>query len=166
MKKTGTHYTIVILALSLAFALFMNTPPAHASKATNAESTPIAGYWLTQNKRSVIEIEPCAQGLCGYIYWIIDGGMQYDSKNPDTAQRDKPMCGLPILWGFEKQETGYWDNGRIYKADDGDIYSAYLNLQKDGTLKVRGYMGFSMLGKTQIWNRVKKTDYKRCTAPQ
>ena len=123
---------------------------------------PAAGYWLTQNERSVIEVKECEQGLCGYVYWIIEGGMQKDSKNPDPGLRDEPMCGLPIFWGFEKETAGNWENGKIYKADDGDTYSANVEIQEDGTLKVSGYVGFSFLGKTQIWNRVGTGDYEAC----
>lgn len=131
--------------------------------AANAETPdPATGLWLTQNERSVIEVKPCDQGLCGDIYWIIEGGMQTDSNNPDESKRQTPMCGLPILWGFEKEQAGVWEDGNIYKADDGDLYSADLEIQEDGTLKVRGYLGVSWLGKTQVWNRVSASNYKQC----
>ena len=101
-------------------------------------------------------------GLCGHVYWIIDGGMQTDLNNPEETLRGRPMCGLPILWGMEKQSATEWEDGKIYKADDGDIYDADLELLDDGTLKVRGYLGLSWLGKTQIWKRVSPADYPAC----
>lgn len=128
-------------------------------------ASPLEGLWLTENKRSVIKVEECDQGLCGYIHWIIEGGMQYDSKNPDVAKRNNPMCGLPILWGFEKDSETEWEDGNIYKADDGDVYSSEVALQKDGTLKVRGYVGMAFLGKSQIWTKVNAEDYPQCQAP-
>lgn len=123
---------------------------------------PATGLWLTQNERSVIEVKPCDQGLCGNIYWIIDGGMQTDANNPYESKRDTPMCGLSILWGFEKEGVGEWQNGNIYKADDGDLYSADLEMRDNGTLKVRGYLGVSWIGKTQIWTRASSDNYKHC----
>ena len=93
------------------------------------------GLWLTENKRSVIKVDKCDQGLCGYIYWIIEGGMQIDSNNPDPAKRKNPMCGTAILWGFDQDSPRSWSGGRIYKADDGDIYKSNLTLQENGTLK-------------------------------
>ena len=123
----------------------------------------ISGFWLTENERAVIEINPCDRGLCGSIYWIIEGGMQFDEKNPDPARRQDPMCGLEIMWGFNQERSGAWENGRIYKADDGDTYKAKMRMQDDGTLKLRGYVGFSLFGSSQVWTRADADDYEQCT---
>ena len=131
---------------------------------SNAQAAdPVMGLWLTENERSVISIEECDEGVCGTIHWIIEGGMQTDANNPDEAKRDTPMCGLKILWGFEQDGEGVWDGGNIYKADDGDLYSAELEIQEDGTLEVRGYVGFSFLGKSQIWKSVSGKSYRSCS---
>lgn len=142
-------------SLFLSVLVLMGATPAFAAD-------PAEGLWLTQNKRSVIKVEPCDQGLCGRVHWIIEGGMQFDEKNPDAAKRGVPMCGLPILWGFTQEGPGEWEDGRIYKADEGDTYDANLEVLEDGTLKVRGYMGLSMLGKTQIWTRADEAAYPPC----
>lgn len=149
-----------IRCLSLGVAALALCLPVLGGAALAA--SPLEGLWLTENKRSVIKLERCEQGLCGTIHWIIEGGMQTDDKNPDVARRGKPMCGLPILWGFKQDSDTEWEDGKIYKADDGDIYDANIELLKDGTLKVRGYMGVSFLGKTQIWNRVEESAYPAC----
>lgn len=146
---------LIVPGLLVAMIVFLTAISANAA-------TPLDGYWLTENERSVIKVEECDMGLCGYVYWIIDGGMQTDSNNPEETLRGRPMCGLPILWGMEKQSATEWEDGKIYKADDGDIYDANLELLDDGTLKVRGYLGLSWLGKTQIWKRVTPDDYPAC----
>lgn len=122
----------------------------------------LEGLWLTENKRSVIRVEPCNDKLCGYIHWIIDGGMRFDAHNPDKTKREQPMCDLKILWDMKKKSDMRWEKGKIYKADDGDTYDSYIELVKDDTLKVRGYMGVSFLGKTQHWTRVLASDYPSC----
>ncbi len=124
----------------------------------------VEGYWLTENKRAVIEIEECDASVCGHIYWIIEGGMQFDEHNDNPELRKTPLCGMKILKDFEKTDAGEWENGTIYKADDGDIYKANMELQDDGTLRVRGYVGIPLLGKTQIWSRVSDDDYETCAA--
>ena len=120
------------------------------------------GLWLTENKRSVVKLSPCGEKLCGNIAWIIEGGMQFDTKNPDETLRQKPMCGLKIVKGLNKKSDTQWSGGKIYKADDGDTYNASLKMIDDNTLKVRGYIGVPMFGKSQIWTRVSAQDYPIC----
>lgn len=145
--------------LLILLVLGVLTLPA---KKAHADASPLEGLWLTQNERSVIEIIACEQGLCGYVHWIIDGGMMHDAKNPEDAKRGRPMCGLPILWGFEKESEMAWDDGYIYKADDGDIYDAEMELIEPDKLKVRGYLGFALFGKSQVWHRVQAKKFPRC----
>lgn len=132
-----------------------------------AHANSVEGLWLTQNKRSVIKVDICENGksLCGEIYWIIEGGMQYDTKNPDASRRNFPMCGLPILWNFKQSNQNSWTSGQIYKADDGDIYKANVTLLGPNTLKVRGYVGLPMFGKSQTWSRVSAENYPQCKRP-
>ncbi len=131
-----------------------------------AQAKDIEGLWLTQNKRSVVQIASCnGDKLCGHIYWITEGGMQFDTKNPDESKREIPMCGLKILWGMTKDNDKRWEDGKIYKADDGDIYDAYIELKDDDTLKLRGFMGVSILGKTQYWTKVSADQYMQCRTP-
>ena len=124
------------------------------------------GLWLTENKRSVIQMKKCGENLCGYIAWIIEGGMQRDNKNPQENLRDQPMCGLQIVQELKqnKNNLNEWQNGKIYKADDGDIYDATLTIKSAGTLKVRGYVGVPLFGKSQNWTRVNAVDYPACRA--
>lgn len=126
------------------------------------------GYWLTENERSVIKVEPCGKSLCGYIHWIIDGGMQYDTKNPQENLRGQPMCGLQIIQGLkpDANKEGSFSDGKIYKADDGDVYDASLTMKSNSELTVRGYMGISLLGKSQTWKRVSDANYPKCKAPK
>lgn len=135
-----------------------------ASYAMAQEATDPTGLWLTENKRSVIEIQKCPQGLCGNIHWIIEGGMQTDAKNPNEAKRNTPMCGLPILWGFKQnpKNVKVWESGKIYKADEGDVYNATVSVIDANKLYLRGYVGIPLLGKTQYWSRVNGKDYPGC----
>lgn len=122
----------------------------------------VEGLWLIENKRAVIEIEECDKGICGNIYWLTHDARKFDSSNPDESLRNQPLCGLRILWGFDKIREGKWANGRIYKADEGDIYRALVHSIDEDTLKVRGFVGVPMFGETQIWSRVTDFNYDRC----
>lgn len=159
---TRKNILACLTAACLVSAAFL---PGIAAAQDAARDNSPQGLWLTENKRSVIEVKPCAKApdeLCGNIHWIIEGGMSHDSKNPDAKMRERPMCGLQILWGFEKLGESRWGNGQIYKADEGDTYQAAMEMNDDGTLHVRGYVGIPLLGKSQNWTRVSGDDYKEC----
>jgi uncharacterized protein (DUF2147 family) len=119
------------------------------------------GVWSTDGNDSHVKIEKCGTNLCGTIVWLKDplgddGKPAVDSKNPDPSLRTQKLVGLRLLSGFEQADgdPNVWKGGTIYDPDDGRTYSCNLTVQDQKTLKVRGYVGFSLLGKTQIWNRV------------
>jgi uncharacterized protein (DUF2147 family) len=61
--------------------------------------------------------------------------------------------GLVILRDFKFDEDE-WEGGKIYDPESGKTYSCILSIQDKGTLKVRGYVGISLLGRTEIWKKV------------
>ena len=63
------------------------------------------------------------------------------------------MQGLTILEGFSYQEENLWSGGTIYDPNSGKTYKCKLSLNDDGTLKVRGYVGVSLFGRTEVWKR-------------
>jgi len=68
-------------------------------------------------------------------------------------QKDKPVVGMRILWGLQKDKDG-WSGGTILDPESGKVYRCLLSLAEGGTkLKVRGFIGFSLLGRTQYWDR-------------
>lgn len=148
-------FAVLLTLFSASFA---------ASSVRAAEANDPTGLWLTENKRSVIEIKKCDAGICGNIHWIIKDGMKTDSKNPVEAKRNTSMCGLPILWGFKQnsKNTKVWESGKIYKADEGDTYNATVSVIDANKLYLRGYVGIPLLGKTQYWTRVAAKDYPQC----
>jgi len=76
-----------------------------------------------------------------------------DEKNPDASQRGKPLRGQVILRELHYDGDGKWSGGSIYEPDSGRTYKCLVELIANGSLKVRGYIGISMLGKSQIWTR-------------
>jgi len=149
---------------ALAAGLVLATPAGSRA----SQGIDPTGLWLTENERSAIRISRCAQGLCGRVAWIVDGGMQYDRKNPDEAKRDRPMCGLKILWGVEQQadDPNAWEDGTVYKADEGETFGVDLTLKDKDTMTVRGYVGIALLGRSQTWTRVSPEQYPPCEPPE
>ena len=122
------------------------------------------GLWLTENKRAAVKVERCGDSICGTLAWIIKGGMEKDTKNPDKNLRDTPLCGMKILYGFTNnpKNAKVWEGGKIYKADEGDIYNATVSVLNDSKMNLRGYVGVPLFGKTQTWTRVSAKDYPAC----
>ena len=123
-----------------------------------AADDPVFGFWLTENKRAIIEISPCGETACGKIVWMqepldADGHPKIDTKNQDPALQGRPICGLPLIGDFRQSGPGAWNDGFIYSPQDGDTYTAKIEAQSDGNLKLRGYLGLPIFGKSQIWTR-------------
>lgn len=69
------------------------------------------------------------------------------------ARKDQPLLGLTILSGL-RQEGSEYVGGEILDPDDGDVYRCRAKLSADRRqLHVRGYLGISLLGRTQTWTR-------------
>ncbi len=71
------------------------------------------------------------------------------------VNKNKSIEGLEIMWGLKKVNETTYDGGEILNPKNGKVYSCHLALEGQDKLKIRGYLGFSMIGKTQYWYRVK-----------
>lgn len=116
------------------------------------------GLWLDQSGRGGIDIQPCGDKLCGNLVWLkeplnAEGKAKTDIHNPDASLQARPLCNVPILNGFTQDSPNHWDGGTIYDAASGKTYKSNMELQPDGTLHVRGYIGFTFLGRTETWTR-------------
>lgn len=68
------------------------------------------------------------------------------------ANKNKPVLGLNILTGLEK-EGDEWSGGTILDPRNGKVYKCYIKLENPDKLKIRGYIGISLIGKTAYWTR-------------
>ncbi|MRR06351.1 MAG: DUF2147 domain-containing protein [Deltaproteobacteria bacterium] len=132
-----------------------------------ADSNAVTGKWWDENKGSQIEVYKCADKYCGKVIYLAEpnfgekdkGGMagkpKVDRENPNPAHRNIPILGLNMMSGFKYAGGNVWEDGKIYNAEDGKTYKCKLTLENPDRLKVRGFIGVSLLGKTQYWSRVK-----------
>ena len=129
----------------------------------------IVGLWATdpegEGGQAHVEIYEQDGRYAGRIVWLEEpvydaddpmaGQPKVDRENPDPALRDRPVEGLLIMEGFEYDGDGRWSGGTIYDPDNGKTYKSKVKFE-DGLLKVRGFIGFSLLGRTTEWTRVKE----------
>jgi uncharacterized protein (DUF2147 family) len=127
--------------------------PVPAARAADVQQQQILGRWLTEPRNGVIEISSAEDGsLQGKIIGG-DSPNRVDSKNPDPARRPERLLGQLILKQMKYDGSGRWSGGTIYDPDSGRTYSCRLELLEQDRLKVRGFIGLSLLGRTQVWTR-------------
>ncbi len=134
------------------FALLLLAAPAAAEPGA-------LGVWATEEEKSHVEIYTCGEQLCGRIIWLKEplneqGTEKLDINNQDPAMNDRPIVGLEIMTGFVESGEGKWKKGHIYDPENGKLYKAKMEPKDPDTLKVRGFIGISLLGRTAIWTRV------------
>ncbi len=118
----------------------------------------IIGVWLTGGKEPAkIQIYKSGDKFYGKIIWLKNpaenGKQRVDGNNPDKAKRNNPVVGLVILKGFKFNGDDEWKGGDIYDPESGKTYSSYLYLKNPTTLKLRGYVGIALFGRTETWTR-------------
>ncbi|MHA4895243.1 DUF2147 domain-containing protein [Pedobacter sp. PWIIR3] len=119
----------------------------------------VLGRWVNSTGEAHIEITKRSDKYFGKIIWLKDpkdekGNIKTDYQNPNTALRSKPIVGLEIMKDFV-YEDGKWTNGNIYDPKSGKTYSCNMNVKPNGDLNMRGYIGISLIGRTEVWKRVK-----------
>jgi uncharacterized protein (DUF2147 family) len=119
----------------------------------------IIGVWKNGEGTGMIKIYKNGENYQGKIVWLkepIDpqtGKPKIDKNNPDESLRIKPIIGIINTWGFVYTEENVWDDGKIYDPKTGNIYDCTIKLKNDNTLEVRGYIGISLIGRTDTWTR-------------
>jgi len=127
-----------------------------------AQNPSAVGDWLTEKKNGIIEIYRCAGGdaLCGKLAWFRikpddPNPLALDLNNPDPQLRSRSLCAMTFMTGFKQTDANKWEDGSIYDPDSGNNYHATMKLRDDGTLDLHGYIGISLIGRSEIWTRYK-----------
>lgn len=128
---------------------------------SSAQSLSPLGVWTDGEKKATFEIYQCGNKLCGKILSLTQpndpktGKPKTDAQNPDPKLRSRSLVGIVFMQGFEYDDENKWDDGKIYKPQNGKTYSCYIKMLKPNVLEVKGYIGFSLIGESQTWTRVK-----------
>ena len=151
MQKKSIRKGILGLVLSLA--------------SVTAFSATIEGFWHSIDDRtgeqlSIVEIRKGADGRyhgkIAYRYPVPGGAALINCTKCPPPYTNQPLLGLEILSGFKEdpdKRNAYVD-GKVLEAKSGKIYKAKATVTADGKrLRLRGYVGISALGRTQVWIR-------------
>jgi uncharacterized protein (DUF2147 family) len=111
----------------------------------------IGTYW-SPDKNGKIEIYNVGDKYFGKIVWGTKSGK--DIHNPDPQLRERDVIGLVILHDFVYDGNNTWKNGTIYDPQTGKTYQSKMTLDDQGNLKVRGYIGIPLIGRTETFTRI------------
>jgi uncharacterized protein (DUF2147 family) len=127
--------------------------------AQNVKADDILGIWLNEDQDGKVQIYNEKGKYSGKLVWLKNpldektGKPKLDKENSDSELKKRPLKGVVLMNGFEFKGNGEWENGKIYDPKNGKTYSCYLKLESPERLKVRGYIGFSWVGRTTYWTR-------------
>jgi uncharacterized protein (DUF2147 family) len=141
MPRRGFEESIVNLVL--AMLLMFQTTPA---------SSGALGNWVTADK-SVVDMYQCGQHICGKLVQFT-APVTTDNRNPHPEMRQRPLCGLIIVEGFRMADATHATEGHVYDPESSKTYSGVITVAGDA-LKLRGYVGIPLFGRTEIWHRAK-----------
>jgi len=136
-----------------------------AIASSSSAATPV-GLWYAEGGAARVAIEPCGEALCGRVVWLRspldeDGCELRDRHNPERGLRDRPVVGLEVLRGLSPRPDGTWSDGRIYDPGSGNTYTCFASLEGPNRLRLRGYIGIPLIGRTTTWIRV-GTEHESC----
>ena len=148
-----------VVVLAFAGAVLLMTALASAG------ADDILGDWNNEEKDAKIEIYKCDDRYCGKIIWSkepnypagsregVPGTPRLDRNNPDPALRKTPIIGLVIMRGFISAGGGMWSGGTVYDPKSGKTYRGKMTLVSPNRLRLRGFVGIPLFGRTAVWTR-------------
>jgi uncharacterized protein (DUF2147 family) len=144
LKKTG-----IILLMAMTIGVYASAQKADA----------ILGQWANPNGQDHILIYKKGNKYFGKLDWIKvpndeQGKPKTDKNNPDKALQSRPDLGLELLKDFTFDGDKVYEDGTIYDPKSGKTYSCKMTIDGN-SLKIRGYVVFSLFGRSEVWTRVK-----------
>ena len=143
-----------LLRFTFAAALLFGAGAAFA-----ANDTPV-GTWktiddATGKPKSIVQIIDNNGELQAKVLQVLNSedGPHPLCKKCDGSRKNQPIEGMTIMWGVTKDDD-VWDGGKILDPKSGKVYKVKLSMRDGGQkLNVRGYIGFSWVGRSQVWDR-------------
>lgn len=146
MKKSFLYLLLISFVFS-ALSSFANNPDA------------LVGVWKTGEGTAMVRIYKNGDKYQGKVVWLKEpndpetGKPKLDKNHPDAASQKRAILGLINVWGFVYKDNNTWEEGNIYDPKNGNTYSCTMKLTSPNSLEVRGYIGVSLIGRTDNWTR-------------
>ena len=152
------HRLVLAVACAIVLAPAMPAPSQAFTLAAALQQSPV-GRWKTVDDssgkvKSIVSIREQNGKLYGTIEKLFDPPVPHPTCYLCSGtMKDRPLVGLQVLWGFG-QNGSQWSGGQVLDPETGKIYRASLTVEDGGNkLRLRGYIGVPLLGRTEHWLR-------------
>jgi uncharacterized protein (DUF2147 family) len=145
--------------ITTSIVLFLLLTSAITGSAQTHKADDIVGTWLNQEATGKITIYKEGNKYFGKLAWLrtpldsITGKPRTDKENPDVNLKSTPLIGLVNLKNFTFNGKEEWSGGTIYDPKNGKTYKCYIQFESASRLKIRGYVGVSLLGRNTFWTK-------------
>jgi len=146
MKATRNYFIIILVFW--AFLATSQSPVGMWENYHPDKGTPLSHIEFFEEDGS----------LNARVLEILDEEMPPVCEACTGARRNKELPGMVVIWNLKPGKKSKWKKGRILDPGSGKIYKCFVQLLSDDRMKVRGYLGFKALGKTQYWSRVEESN--------
>ena len=111
----------------------------------------------TGEKKAIVQLNDNGGKVSGKIIKVLNSkNAKANCEKCTGSLKDKPIEGLQILTGLSADGNNQWSSGKLVDPETGKIYSGKITLSDNGqSLKLRGYVGSPVFGRTQTWQRIK-----------
>ncbi len=159
--KTLSCKTIYFLALATTFLFFNSCKTEQVVDVSGKASSILIGEWKTIDdetgkEKAIVKIYETDGKFYGKITKLLqpeDQGKVFEKGK--GKEKNEPIVGLIILKGLVPDGDEY-RGGTITDPNNGEVYKCSIEIIDDGAkLKLRGYKGISLVGRTEYWERIK-----------
>ena len=145
------------LGFFLLFGLLLSFTAVQAAPSPDA----VVGVWKNGEGTGMIQIFKKGDKYYGRLVWLKvpntpEGKPRTDVNNPEEGKRNVMLKGLENMRDFTYAGENKRENGKIYDPKNGSDYSCEMTLKDPNTLEVRGFIGVSLFGRTDVWKRMVK----------
>jgi uncharacterized protein (DUF2147 family) len=150
MKKTTSAFLLI---------LFMTVWSGITASAQTHKADDILGTWLNQEATGKITLYKENGKYFGKLVWLrtpldsITKLPRTDKENPDAKLKSVPLIGMINMKNFTFDGKEEWSGGTIYDPKNGKTYKCYIQFDGPNKLKIRGYIGISLLGRNTFWTK-------------
>jgi uncharacterized protein (DUF2147 family) len=149
-----------IVPVMLAVVVWLQLPVLAAEPGDE-----VLGVWHTTDDKGQVLIFKDNNHYCAKILSLkgpnwpandeegMGGKPKNDRRNPDPKLRSRSIAGIRFMSDFVYAGNNLWQHGNIYDPESGNTYRCKMSMIATNELKVRGYVGIPLFGRTVVWTR-------------